>query len=65
MHKNSKTDLLIFPSNFSISISTKIHSLKPQSKENFLVNVVNSYLFIQLLNLTGNLMVYYTVAKIY
>jgi len=60
-----QTDLLIFPSNFSISISTKHHYLNPQSKEISWQALLMVTFLIQLSNLPGNLMVYYTVAKIY
>jgi len=51
-----QTDLLIFPSNFSISISTKIHYLNPQSKEISLQVLLMATFLIQLSNLHGNLM---------
>jgi len=59
-----QTDLLIFPSNFSISISAKIHYSNPQSKEISWLALLMATFFIQLSNLPGNLMAYYTVAKI-
>jgi len=53
-----------FPSNFSISISTKFRYSNPQSKEISWRTLLMATFLIQLSHLIGNLMVYYTVAKI-
>jgi len=59
-----QTDLLIFPSNLSISISAKFHYSNPQSKEISWQALPMATFFDPASNLTGNLMVHYTVAKI-